>query len=290
MVAIFAVSLLLYRAYHVRKTSKAPPSVSSISVREGSIRDVIKDIPAQNRDSEEILFLTPVSNSTVKAYTVSINGKHLNELFTLNKDQFKNTFLEGNLYEAVAFVRPTVTDQATISSIKNNLSEFKRMLLNYLIFAFSKNFFAYSVPIEKSDVSPNPMPKANAKDVFIYNAKTGKTIRIDKMLKDKLPSSAFLKDGDLWVNSVSFSHDGKFLFVSFYGNGLAVFSMEQMKFTRIFNDIKEPPSYFVDMVGNKIYSVAGTDSSNVFVFDTVTKETKALTNCPEASYAISPDN
>jgi len=61
-----------------------------------------------------------------------------------------------------------------------------------------------------------------------------------------------------------------------------------MKFTRIFNDIKEPPSYFVDMVGNKIYSVAGTDSSNVFVFDTVNRETKALTNCPEASYAISP--
>jgi len=94
----------------------------------------------------------------------------------------------------------------------------------------------------------------------------------------------------LFVHSLSFSHDGKFLFlVSLPKNDLSVFSMEQMKFTGTFHiDVGRMRN--VDRVLNNLYFAGGTDASNVFEFDIEKEELKPLTNSPESTFSVTPDD
>ncbi len=46
----------------------------------------------------------------------------------------------------------------------------------------------------------------------------------------------------------------------------------------------------VDRVLNNLYFAGGTDASNVFEFDIEKEELKPLTNCPESTFSVSPDN
>ena len=226
----------------------------------------------QESNTPEILFARTVSDNAFEVYTIGINGKNLNKLLTVNK---------GNLPHI-----DVNTDQSTVNYIKNNLDRFKDAFTHPL-YVFSKNFYAYSMPIEENDVVSGG---GYYKGVFLCNVETNKTMQIDRDLTHQLPSSLFSKDGSLFVSSLSFSHDGKFLFVASYPNDdLSVFSMEQMKFTGTFH-MNVHRIWKVDKVLNSLYFLTGTDSSNIFQFDIDKKELKPLTNCQESSYAISPDN
>jgi hypothetical protein len=67
-----------------------------------------------------------------------------------------------------------------------------------------------------------------------------------------------------------------------------------MKFVGVFNMTTNNMSIgrinSVDMVHNKLYFVGGYDYSNVYEFDMDKKKIKPLTNCQQASFAISPDD
>ncbi|PIV55869.1 MAG: hypothetical protein COS15_02750 [Caldiserica bacterium CG02_land_8_20_14_3_00_36_38] len=241
----------------------------------------------------EILFVRAASNNTIfKVCTIGIDGKNLRELFTVN-----NLLNSNPIYSALVQTGWVVTtDQTNVNYIKNNLGKFKDAFAHPLC-AFSKDFYAYSTPIEESDIATHSGEKGIAgnvcgvfKEVYLCNVETGKTVRLDKELVNQLPDNSFSKDGSLFVHSLSFSHDGKFLFlVSLPKNDLSVFSMEQMKFTGTFH-MSVHLIRNVDKVLNNLYLSAGTDSSNIFQFNMDKKELKPLTNCQESSFAISPDN
>jgi WD40 repeat protein len=158
------------------------------------------------------------------------------------------------------------------------------------------------MPIEESDIATHSGEKGIAgnacwvfKGVYLHNIETGKTVRIDSDLINQVPSSSFSRDGSLFITSLSFSHDGKFLFITSPPDYLLIFSVEQMKFIKVFNtnDIFAFSIHNVDKALDNLYILAGTDSSNVFQFDMDKKELKSITNCQECqelSYAISPDN
>jgi len=224
-------------------------------------------------NTPEILFTRDVSDNAFEVCTIGINGKNLNKLLTVNKGNLTHIALN--------------TDQSTVDYIKNNLGRFKDAFTHQLC-VFSKNFYAYSIPIEENDVV-SVSGEGCSKGVFICNVETAKTLQIDRYLIHQLPSSQFSKDGDLFVNSLSFSHDGKFLFVCSHWFDLAVFSVEQMKFIGVFHiDVWDMRN--VDKVQNNLYFIGGTDSSNIFEFDMEKGELKPLTNCIESTFSVSPDN
>jgi len=297
IIATICIGFFLYRtnlSYKTNKGSNTLQNTNNTSIQESNISDVISDISDQERNTEEILFLIPVSNNTLKVYTIGIDGRNLKELLALDRRSF-NTTVYGSTFDSVAYRKEVITDKTTINNIKNDLDKFKDALLNYPIFTFSKNFYAYSMPIEESDFAKSTVENGVTggvcfKGVFLRNVETGKTVRIDKDLINQIPNSLFSKDGNLFVSSLSFSHDGKFLFVTSYPNDdLSVFSMEQMKFTGTFR-MNVHHIWEVDKVLNSFYFLAGTDSSNIVQFDMDKKEPKPLTDCQESSYAISPDN
>lgn len=298
IIAIICIGFFLYREtlnYKINQGSNNSQNSNSISVQESNISDVISDRSLQERKTEEILFVTPVSNNTLKVYTIGIDGKNLKELLSLDRNLFKTTII-GNNFDIMAFFKPVIIGKTTINNIEKNLYKFRYALLNYGRFVFSKDFFVYSMPVDESDFAKSEEEKGlmgNAvctKGVFLCNLKTGKTMQIDKDLVNKIPDTSFSKDGSLFVNSFSFSHDGKYLFITFYPNDdLLIFSMEQMKFIETFH-INMYYISGVDKVQNNLYFLAGTDSSNIYQFDMDKKELKPLTNCQESSFAISPDD
>lgn len=229
-------------------------------------------------NTSEILFTSDVSDDAFEVCTIGINGKNLKELLTINKGNLRHTDVN--------------TDQTTVDYIKNNLDRFKDAFTRQLC-VFSKNLYAYSTPIEESDIKTSAEGKGVSgggyyKGVFLCNVETNKTVQIDRDLTHRLPSSLFSQDGSLFVHSLSFSHDGKFLFLCSL-NYLSIFSTEQMKFTGTFH-MSVHLIRNVDKVLNNLYLSAGTDSSNIFQFNMDKKELKPLTNCQESSFAISPDN
>jgi len=299
IIAAICIGFFSYRANLPHKTNPGNNTLqnkntNSISVRESNVSDVISDIPVQQRNNERILFVRPASNKTLKVYTIGIDGRNLKELLTLDRRSF-NTTVYGSTFDSVANRREVITDKTTINNIENNLDKFKNALLNYPIFTFSKNFCAYSMPIEESDIAKSAGEKGVAggicfKGVFLTDMKTNKTVRLDRELINQEPHSSFSKDGSLFVSSISFSHNGKFLFVvSYLDNDLSVFSTEQMKFIGTFH-INVHSVWQVDKVQNNLYFLAGTDTSNVFQFDMDKKELKPLTNSQQSSFAISPDD
>ena len=273
IIATICIGFFLYRAnlpYKTNQGSNTSQNTNSISVQESNISDVISDIADQERNTEEILFARTVSDNAFEVYTIGINGKNLNKLLTVNK---------GNLPHI-----DVNTDQSTVNYIKNNLDRFKDAFTHPL-YVFSKNFYAYSMPIEENDVVSGG---GYYKGVFLCNVETNKTVQIDRDLTHQLPSSLFSQDGSLFVSSLSFSHDGKFLFLCSW-NYLSVFSIEQIKFTGIFHiDVGRMRN--VDRVLNNLYFAGGTDASVIFKFDIEKEELKPLTNCPESTFSVSPDN
>jgi len=229
-------------------------------------------------NTSEILFTSDVSDDAFEVCTIGINGKNLKELLTINKGNLRHTDVN--------------TDQTTVDYIKNNLDRFKDAFTHQLC-VFSKNLYAYSTPIEESDIKTSAEGKGVSgggyyKGVFLCNVETNKTVQIDRDLTHRLPSSLFSQDGSLFVSSLSFSHDGKFLFLCSL-NYLSIFSTEQMKFTGIFHiDVGRMRN--VDRVLNNLYFAGGTDASNVFEFDIEKEELKPLTNSPESTFSVTPDD
>lgn len=290
VILIGLVGFSLYKAFSSHKANQGNGNIAQNtainSVQESNISDVISDISAGDRSKAEILFLFPVSNTEIKIYTVGIDGKNLKELLTLNKNEFKTTGVYGNNFDSLALKKEVFTNGTTVSYIKNNIDKFKYILLNFPLFAFSNNFCAYSAPIGKNDLVSGG---TCFKGVYLYDMATGKTVRIDKNLTGKLPNSSFSKDGSLFVTSLSFSQNGKFLFVSSYPDDrISIFSLEQMKFIETFQTNMQH-IWNIDEASNSLYFLAGTDTFNVYRFDTDTKNVTSLTNCQESSFAISPD-
>jgi len=285
VILVISIVFLLYKAYPFHNANQSGNNAIN-SVNESDISDVISDIPNQNMANTEILFLVPLTNTEIKLYSVSVDGKNLKEILTLDKSEFKNTNTYGNYFDSLALKGDIFTDGTTISYIKNNIDKFKYFLTNYPLYAFSNNFCAYSTPISTSDTVSGG---ACFKGVYLYNMSTGTAIQIDKMLDGKLPNSSFSKDGNLFITSLSFSQDGKFLFVvSYPDDEISVFSLKQMKFIGTFQPNIQHV-WHVDKVENSLYFLAGTDTSNVYQFDIDTKSLKAITNCTESSFVISPD-
>ncbi len=218
----------------------------------------------------KILFVRDVSDNEFEVYTIGVNGKNLNKLLTVNKRNLCGT--------------DVITDQTTVNYIVNNLDRLKDTF-TYPLCVFSKNLYAYSTLVgENDDVSGGSFYKG----VFLCNTETGKTVQIDRGLIRQLPSSLFSKDGSLFVTSLSFSRDGKFIFLCSL-NYLSVFSTGQMKFTGIFH-INVGRMINVIKVRNKLYFLGGIDNNNVFEFDIEKEKLKSLTNCPESTFSVSPDN
>ncbi len=298
IIASICIGFFLYKVNHpgrINQGSNTSQNTNNLSVQESNISDVISDISDQERNTAEILFIRPVSKNIFKVCTIGIDGKNLKELFTVDNSVLNSNPIYSTLIQGGGVV---TTDQTNVNYIKNNLGKFKNAFTHPL-HDLSKNFYAYPMPIEESDIATSADGKGisgNVVDVFkgvyLCNVETGKTVRLDKDLVNQMPDSSFSKDGSLFVTCLSFSHDGKFLFVTSIPNYLSIFSMEQMKFIEIFNtnDVFAYYIHNVDKALNSLYILAGTDSSNVYKFDMDKKELKPLTNCPESTFSISPDN
>jgi len=284
-VSAFIICFFLYKVGH---------HTSNLSVQESNISDVISDIPDQERNIAEILFSIPAPGNTRKVYIIGINGENLKELFTVDE-----SILSSKIYSTGRGGRVVTTKQEDVNYIKNNSNKLRDFFIRPPLKDFSKNLYAYSMPIEENDIVTHSGEKGIAgnvcwvfKGVYLHNIETGKTVRIDSDLINQVPSSSFSRDGSLFITSLSFSHDGNFLFITSPPDYLFIFSVEQMKFIKVFNtnDIFAFSIHNVDKVLDNLYILAGTDSSNVFQFDMDKKKFKPLTNSQQSSFAVSPDN
>ena len=219
----------------------------------------IKPQERENSLSHEILFIR---------HDIKQDGSDNQSIYILNVEDGKINKLFDIKVDKPPYISDVETDQETVRLIKTKRERVK-FLFEKPLRVFKGKFCAYSNYIEPGDIVAGGEVY---KGIYLYNLENRKKIKIDE---------------DIFVNSLSFSHDLKYLFINSLGN-LYAYSMDDGNIRKV---IEKNENFFgmmkMDRVSDEIYLIADYVYPNLYRYR-IKEKKKELIIEGVSQYIIDP--